>query len=141
MNRPVRRVQTLVLLSATALLLLGCGIRSAAQKQKRSNQLKQIGLAYHDYYDAFAKGPAGPEDLKNYLEGGNDAYQALAKGDFVVIWNVRIPEMIEGTGNTVLGYDKDVPAKGGLVLMGDASVREMSADEFKNAPKATPKKQ
>jgi hypothetical protein len=47
--------------------------------------------------------------------------------------------MTAGTGNTVLGYEKDAPTKGGLVLMGDASVREMSADEFKNAPKATPK--
>jgi hypothetical protein len=140
MYRIVQRVPALLLLSATVFLLVGCGFRSAAQRMKRSNQLKLIGLAYHDYYDSFAKGPSGPEDLKNYMEGGNDAHQALVNGDFVVIWNVRIPEMVGGTGSTVLGYEKDVPSKGGLVLMGDASVQQMSADEFKNAPKATPKK-
>jgi hypothetical protein len=48
--------------------------------------------------------------------------------------------MIKGAGpsNTVLAYEKDVPARGGLVLMGDASTRRMTAQEFAQAPKATP---
>ncbi len=139
MNPFRQRVPTLLLLGATVLLLVGCGYRSAAQKVKRSNQLKQIGLAYHNYIDAFGQAPTKVDDLKNYMEGGNDAYKAMANGDYVVLWGVSIPEMTAGASNTVLGYEKDVPTKGGLVLMGDAFVREMSADEFKNAPKATPK--
>jgi hypothetical protein len=134
-----QRVQTVLLVGAVVALLVGCGLRNAAQKQKRSNDLKQIGLAYHNYFDAFGQAPTKVDDLKNYMEGGNDAYKALANGDYVVLWGVRITDMTAGASNTVLGYEKDVPTKGGLVLMGDAFVREMSADEFKNAPKATPK--
>jgi hypothetical protein len=40
----------------------------------------------------------------------------------------------------VLAYVSDVPAKGGLVLMGDASVQKMSAEEFRKAPKAGKRK-
>jgi hypothetical protein len=134
-----QRVATVVLLCVVVALLLGCGIRTAAQKAKRSNDLKQIGLAYHNYFDAVGQAPTKVDDLKNYMEGGDAAYQALANGDYVVLWGVRITEMTAGASNTVLGYEKDVPTKGGLVLMGDAFVKEMSADEFKNAPKATPK--
>ena len=35
--------------------------------------------------------------------------------------------------NTVLAYEKDVPTKGGYVLMGDATVKNMTADDFKKA--------
>ena len=38
--------------------------------------------------------------------------------------------------NTILAYEKDAPTKGGLCLFGDASVRKLTAEEFKQAPKA-----
>jgi hypothetical protein len=44
--------------------------------------------------------------------------------------------MTQGTSNTVLGYYKDAPTAGGPVLMGDATTKVMTADEFKAAPKA-----
>jgi hypothetical protein len=133
------RVQIVLLLCVVVALLLGCGIRGAAQKAKRSNDLKEIGIAYHNYIDGFGQAPTKVDDLKNYMEGGDQAYQALANGDYVVLWGVHVTAMPSGASNTVLGYEKDVPTKGGLVLMGDAFVKQMSADEFKNAPKATPK--
>ncbi len=44
--------------------------------------------------------------------------------------------MPAGTSNTVLAYAKDVPEKGGWVLMGDGTARQMTPEEFKKAPKA-----
>jgi hypothetical protein len=36
----------------------------------------------------------------------------------------------------VLAYETEVPEKGGAVLMQDGTVKTMTADEFKSAPKA-----
>ena len=47
------------------------------------------------------------------------------------------PALYEGSSNTVLGYEKDVPEKGGAVAMGDGSVKTMTAEQFKAAPKAS----
>jgi hypothetical protein len=125
------------LLLAVIALILGCGgIRQAAEKQKRVNQLKAIGLAYHNCNDATGRGPTGVQDLRPYLTGFEDAYQAVQNGDIVVYWNAIIPgDFPKGTGSTVLAYDKNVPANGGPVLLGDASAREMTAAEFAAAPR------
>lgn len=36
----------------------------------------------------------------------------------------------------VLGYEKDVPKRGGLALMADGAVKRMTAGDFIAAPKA-----
>jgi hypothetical protein len=41
----------------------GCG-----NDQKAANDLKRIGLAYHDYNAATSKAPTGPKDLEPYYE-------------------------------------------------------------------------
>jgi hypothetical protein len=124
-----------------ALLMVGCGIRQAAARQKQRNLLTQIGLAYHNCNDAMGRGPVDLEELKKIGELPADAVQALQNGDVVLIWEVRIPSgMPQGAPVTVLGYEKDVPTKGGLVLMGDASVVQQTAAEFEAAPKAQAKK-
>ena len=139
-----QRLQTIVLIGAIIALLLGCGsVRNAADRAKRSNRLKAAALAYINYCDDNrGKAPAGPADLQKYVSEFPEVGQALQNGDIVIYWNVRFPDDMQqqGTSNTVLGYEKDVPAKGGMVIMGDGSVREMTAQEFQAAPKATPGK-
>ena len=53
--------------------------------------------------------------------------------------NSSIKNRPAGTAKTILAYEKDVPASGGLVLMAEGSVRSMTADEFKKTPKAAGK--
>jgi len=124
-----------VLVIALTVTASGCG-----DNQKVTNDLKRIGLAYHDYCDSTRKAPTGPKDLEPYYERDAKLTQALDSGQYVFYWNVRIEDMIKGAGtsNTVIAYEKDVPTKGGLVLIGDTSVRRMTAQEFAQAPKATP---
>jgi hypothetical protein len=142
--RVLQRLQVVVLIGVVIALLLGCGgVRNAAARVQRSNRLKAVALAYINYCDDNrGKAPAGAADLQRYVSEFPDVSQALQNGDIVVFWNVRFPDDMQqqGTSNTVLAYEKDVPAKGGMVAMGDGSVREMTAQEFQTAGKATPGK-
>jgi hypothetical protein len=106
---------------------------TAAERAKRTNDLKQIGIAYHNYFDSFKKGPAKAADLFDFLEKDKRILGLLENKDIVFQYGVGVTDMTDGTSNTVLAYDKDVPTKGGLVLMGDASVKTMTAEDFKKA--------
>jgi hypothetical protein len=126
-----------------ALLASGCGrIQNAAERAKKSNDLKQLGLMYHSYIDANRKGPASADDLLKAAAGEPGAQAVVQKvkdGKYVLIWGTTITEMQkspQGSTGTVLGYEATAPTAGGLVLMGDGSVKNMTAAEFAAAPKA-----
>jgi hypothetical protein len=129
-------------LAVLTLLAAGCGrIKNAADRAKKSNDLKQLGLMYHNYVDTNHKGPGSADDLKSMASGPQEqAVVQMAKdGKYVLIWGTTITEMQQnpgGASGTILGYDAGTPTGGGLVLMGDASVRNMTAAEFAAAPKA-----
>ena len=118
--------------------IVACGsLRQSAARQKTSNDLKQLGLAYHNFIDANKKGPAnsaewlskaGPEDAALIQQTGPG-------GKYTMFWGVQISKLPQGSNNTVLGHESTVPSQGGLVLMCDASVRQMTATEFAAAPK------
>jgi hypothetical protein len=123
------------------LALPGCWkIQQAAERAQRSNDLKAIGLAYHNYLDSHqGQAPTRAADLQPYLTEFPRSIQGLNDGSIVFLYGVRVVEMPEGTSKTVLAYDKDVPTNGGLVLMGDASVQNVTAQEFQKMPQAKPK--
>jgi hypothetical protein len=136
------RLVNVTLLLAVAALCLACGnVQQAAARSKRMDQIKQIGLLYHECLDANGKAPAGVQDLAKMAQGDPDATAAVAlvqSGQVVFIYNVKVTEMTQGASDTVLGYEAGVPAGGGFVLLGDGSVRQMTAAEFQAAPKAQP---
>jgi hypothetical protein len=111
--------------------------RDARSQAILTNQMKQIVLAHHTFWSVNGnRGPTKPEDLAPYY--GNDAkITALLKdGTVVVNWGATLQKMTQGSANTVLGYEKDVPTNGGLVMIADGSVKKMTADQFAKAPKA-----
>jgi hypothetical protein len=100
---------------------------------RTTNDLKQIGLAYHNCIDATGKPPANAKALAPFFENDKRILGLLEKEDIVFFYGVGIAQMTAGTSNTILAFEKDAPTKGGLVLMGDASVKKVSADDFKKA--------
>lgn len=91
------------------------------------------------YSGEFKQGPRGIGDLAKYEQGFPLGMNALRKGDIVVVWGVKmIVEEGGSQGGTtdVIAYEKKTPTEGGSVLLHDGSVKTMTADEFKAAPKA-----
>jgi hypothetical protein len=112
-------------------------IQQAAQKQKERNDLMQIGLTYHNYYDSNGKSPATLDDFIKFAQSSDppNVIADLQSGKYVIYLGVDIKKLPDGQANTVLGYDANVPTAGGPVLMADASTREMTATEFAAANK------
>lgn len=77
--------------------------------------------------------PANIKELEKCARAGPFAFEAVSKGDFVVVWKATL-----GQGNAVVAYQKDVPAQGGWVILQDRTVKTMTAVEFQAAPKASP---
>jgi prepilin-type processing-associated H-X9-DG protein len=110
-------------------------IAGAVDRARKSNDLKQIGLAYHSYLSTNNKPPARAEDLAPFYENNVKITTALKDGTYVVYWNVKLMSLVNGTSNTILGYEKDAPAKGGEVLYADGHVATLTAAEFAKAAK------
>jgi hypothetical protein len=100
---------------------------------RRANDLKIIGLAYHQYFDANRKAPEKAEDLAPYFENDKRLLALLKDKDVVFFYGFDLLKIVATTGasNTVLAHEKDVPDKGGYVLYFDGSVKKVSADDFK----------
>jgi hypothetical protein len=126
---------------AAAFVLFAPAAGAAPTDARSANDLKQIGLAYHNLVAVDGKAPAKAEDLAPYFDNNKRLLDLLKNEDIVFFYNVTPTQMTAGTSNTVLAYVKDAPDKGGLVLMGDASVKKMSAEEFKKATLAGKRKE
>jgi hypothetical protein len=142
MNK-IRRFTTASVVVAFALLALACGgIQQAAQRSQRTNDLKQIGLAYDIYCTEKGKGPANSDDLLPFVENSTLLMQKT-KGEYTIIWGVDLTDKKQftttGTSETILGYEASAPTSGGLVLFCDTSVKQLTAAEFKSKTLAKPK--
>jgi hypothetical protein len=141
----MRAIRWAMLATLLVVTLGACGcpvtkVRQAAARTKRSNTLKVIGLAYMNYFDSTAKAPTQAADLQKYTGGDPDANAALTDGSFTFIYGVTPAEMSKqkGASQTVVGYDTQFDKDNVIVLMGDASVQYVSAEEFKKMPQAAP---
>lgn len=140
----------IVLLIVGGLLVLVCGgcgiggyfalqgVQKAAEKVKRSNDLKQIGLAYHEYNSRFQKAPEKAEDLQPLLTQDPQVFDLLKNGSVVFIYGVSLKDLNKvGHSQTVIAYEKEAPEKGGIVLYADAFTESVTAAEFATKRKAS----
>jgi hypothetical protein len=116
-----------------ALTFAGCDavqqVQQASQQQQMMNNLKQLGLAYHQCHDAMQRGPQSwIEAEQNGLPAQNSA--ELQNRGYVVHWGVKFKDVLGGTSNFIAAYPSDAATAGGAVLLMDGSVRQMTAQEF-----------
>jgi hypothetical protein len=135
----IRRAATALGLAVLAACLLACGsVRQAAERQKKSNDLKQIGLALHSYNDVKKTLPPDEKDFLDWARQFQPEIVPLVQsGQYTIIYaKVSLGTLPDGASNTVLGYENVPSTPGGrLVLTADAAVFPMSEAEFQNKPR------
>ena len=138
------RVRTFSWILSGLLLILGSGCGGSTPSDPKeadeSFALNQIAEAYRVYSIAKKKPPANVKDLAAVEAIAGNGLEGARKGDVVIQWGARLPDTDEEPGHSdsaeVLAYGKEVPEKGGYVLLLNRVVKKMTADEFKAAPKA-----
>ncbi len=77
--------------------------------------------------------PKGLKDLQTLQREYPAAVESIQSKEVLVYWGVGSPTGPEAA-STVLAYHKDVPEKGGEVLMQDGTAKKMTAEEFPGRP-------
>jgi hypothetical protein len=76
--------------------------------------------------------PARPADVAAFDGPYPAASAGLVNGEIVYVWGAGLG----GDATKVLAWEKKADKEGGWVLMQDGTVKQMTADELKNAPRA-----
>jgi hypothetical protein len=111
------------------------GLRNAADRQVRLNDLKEVALAVHACMDDKKRGPANADELATYLRA--QVVERVRKGEIEVVWNAaRQMEQKEGTSNVLIAWDTRTDGGQRLVVFLDGFTRIMQEAEFASKPKA-----
>lgn len=133
--------RTTIAAALIALGAIGCGEGSTTSPQAvKERPIKQVGDVYRNYLRDSHKPPTSTKDFNRYAQMAPAGCQAVRDGSVEVFWGVNLADLGDApssdSADEVLAYEKQVPSAGGMVLLKNRTVREMTAEEFKAAPKA-----
>jgi hypothetical protein len=117
-----------------AILPLGCSTSTVGPESTEQLKILQVGQLFHMFQKGQKSPPTGIKDFARLGSNLPAALSSLRSHDVLVYWGVGLSDGPEAA-STVLAYQKDVPEKGGEVLMQDGTARKMTAEEFQAAPK------
>jgi hypothetical protein len=130
----MKRAASMLAVAILVLPIAGCGKDSSIPDNE------PLRLALEDFSQFLSnlpdlgKEPPGSLNAFNPLEPmAPVAGQYLQSGELVYLWGNGL---VDG-GERVVAYEKEVEASGGWVLLENGEVVQMSADDFKAAPKAS----
>jgi hypothetical protein len=124
----------LTLLAALGLgVLAGCG-SSGPTKTAGGNRdaLDELGQGLKSLAEENRKPPASLASFGDLEPQLPVAGPLVRDGSIVYLWGAPYA----AGSQTVVAYEKQVPAEGGFALLQDGTVKEMTAAEFGAAPKA-----
>lgn len=131
----VRRYPPIVAFLAS--MIIGCsssenpGVGTGGPTGKQA--LEDLAQLLKDFDQQKKKPPAAVAAVAPVEPLYQAAYLGVVRGDIVYTWGAPIDTKVT---TTVIAYEKQTPAEGGYVLLQDGTVKQMTADEFKAAPKA-----
>ena len=108
---------------------------SASQERFNKDMLLEFAELLKAHVRDHKKPPSKAADVASYEPIYPTAHVGIVKKDIVYPWGVGLTSGGDA-GSTVLAYQKDVETKGGWALMQDGTVKELTAEQFKAAPKA-----
>ena len=129
-------IRALALAGALAAPMAGCGSGgvSRAPISGAQQSMEEIASILMSYQKGKKPPPKSLKDLLTLQAAFPTAIQSLKSKDVLLYWGAGYADGPDAA-STVLAYQKDVPEKGGEVLMQDGTVKKMTADEFKAARK------
>jgi hypothetical protein len=122
----------------------GCGgpaSQPPTQAEMKQTALSDVGELYRVYMTQKKKPPEKIADFNSMEMMSPTGLRAVKSGEVIVFFKAELPDLGEepgkGPGDVVLAYEKNVPTEGGQVLMLNRSIKTMTPEEFKTAPKAS----
>jgi hypothetical protein len=124
-------------IAASLGVLAGCSSQPHGGPHPREfATLQDVSDLLHTAAGATRRVPGKVEDLDRFKARYPHGYAAVKSGDVVVLWGATLQgEGAAGKDETVVAYEKNVPAEGGYVLLSAGTVKKMSTAEFAAAPK------
>ncbi|MBY0457512.1 MAG: hypothetical protein K2V38_09265 [Gemmataceae bacterium] len=106
----------------------------------RADELREVGSLAAAHTAKGRKVAPTAAELAGYEATFPVAVKAIKAGDVVVLWGAAPAaegDVASGkAGTAVVAYEKKAETEGGWVLLQSGDAKQMTADEFKAAPKA-----
>ena len=122
--------------------LVGCGSTQPAATPESAtlSKLNDVAELYRVYSITNKKPPKSKAEAAKMENAVPSGLTPINTGDIIVLWGGELTDLNEEpTGpksDKILAYEKDVPAKGGKVLLLDRNIKTLTPEEFAAAPKA-----
>ena len=131
----------LTILGSMSLVIPGCSnstVRVGDSIERAS--LAEIGEIYRSFSVSNNRPPKDLKELGSMRPVGPSGVKSLEDRTVILFYGGPMNDLNEGlastSSNKILAYEKKVPESGGDVLMLDRTIKTMTAQEFKTAPKA-----
>ena len=125
--------------TAWAVVAVGCGLavgcgdsKPVVSQTPNKDALAEIGQMLKSLADEGRKPPAKMAEMEPIEPMLPTAAAMLRDGTLVYLWGAAYA----ADGNKVAAYEKQTPTEGGWVVLQDGTLKEMTPDEFRAAPKA-----
>jgi hypothetical protein len=116
---------------------VGCGVGGKNTFDPTAkDKLEEIGQMLKTAQATNMKLPARLAELDSVEPLAPMAAQEIRSGEIVYIWGAGLSTS-PNASSSVIAHEKKVPSEGGWALMQNGTVKRMTADEFRSAPKAS----
>ena len=122
----------LILSAVLAASAPGCGSAAPGPGGPEPAAVEEVGQLLRMFQEQNKPAPKSIQEAEKAGSAFPKAIAALKSGDVAIYWGVNLDEY---GGASVLGYEKQAPEQGGVVILGDGSTVEMTAEQFRDAPK------